>query len=234
MSSVIVTGGAGFIGSHTCVELLAEGYDVVVLDDLRNARTESLRRIERIAGRPVEFHRVDLCDEPALRRVIESCARRDLAGVIHFAGLKAVGDSVARPLEYFSVNLGSTLNLLQCLDRIGCRNLVFSSSSTVYDADHAPPFREDAPLKAANPYGQTKVSIEDILRSTAAADPRWRFLLLRYFNPAGAHASGLLGEDPAGVPGNLIPFIHLVDLARGHLADAVRFQRQNPLGYPAD
>jgi UDP-glucose 4-epimerase len=246
MSTVIVTGGAGYIGSHTCVELHAAGYDVVVVDDLRNAQAESLRRIERISGRAVEFHRVDVADEPALARIFES--RKDLAGVIHFAGLKSVGDSVAQPLEYFSVNLGSTLSLLRAMDRAGCRNLVFSSSSTVYDPDHKPPFGEDAPLRATNPYGATKLIIEDILRSVASVDPRWTLLLLRYFNPVGAHQSGLIGEDPSGIPANLVPyiaqvivgrrpklrvfgtdyptpdgtairdFIHVVDLARGHVA----------------
>ena len=246
MSTVVVTGGAGYIGSHTCVELLAAGYDVVVVDDLRNARAESLRRIEKISGRKVSFHRIDVADEAALLPVLK--AQRDLAGVIHFAGLKAVGDSVARPLEYFSVNLGSTLSLLRCMDAVGCRNLVFSSSSTVYDADHAPPFAEDAPLRASNPYGATKLTIEEMLRSVASVDPRWTVLLLRYFNPVGAHQSGLIGEDPAGIPANLVPYIaqvivgrraklsvfgtdyptpdgtavrdyiHVVDLARGHLA----------------
>lgn len=246
MSTVIVTGGAGYIGSHTCVELLAAGYDVVVVDDLRNARAESLRRIEKISGRKVSFHRVDVADDAALLPIFR--AQNDLAGVIHFAGLKSVGDSVSQPLEYFSVNLGSTLSLLRCMDAAGCRNLVFSSSSTVYDPDHAPPFAEDAPLRATNPYGATKLTIEDILRSVASVDPRWTVLLLRYFNPVGAHQSGLIGEDPAGIPANLVPYIaqvivgrrpklrvfgtdyatpdgtavrdyiHVVDLARGHVA----------------
>ena len=246
MSTVIVTGGAGYIGSHTCVELLAAGYDVVVVDDLRNARAESLRRIEKISGRKVSFHRVDVADDAALLPVLK--AQKDLAGVIHFAGLKSVGDSVSQPLEYFSVNLGSTLSLLRCMDAAGCRNLVFSSSSTVYDPNHPPPFAEDAPLRATNPYGATKLTIEDILRSVGSVDPRWTVLLLRYFNPVGAHPSGLIGEDPAGIPANLVPYIaqvivgrrpmlrvfgtdyptpdgtavrdyiHVVDLARGHVA----------------
>jgi UDP-glucose 4-epimerase len=239
---VFVTGGAGYIGSHTCVELLESGYEVVVYDNLSNAVEESLRRVEAITGKSLRFIRGDIRDAAALERAMEGCE-----AVIHFAGLKAVGESVEKPLEYYENNVGGTLNLLKVMKKLGVRRLVFSSSATVYGEPEFLPLTEEHPLAPANPYGRTKAMIEEILRDLYRSDRSWGIAILRYFNPVGAHASGEIGEDPRGVPNNLMPFvaqvavgrrkelrvygddyptpdgtgvrdyIHVVDLARGHL-----------------
>ena len=210
---VIVSGGAGFIGSHTCVELVAEGYDVVVVDSLVNSSEQAISRVTEITGQSdkVTFFRVDLCDMQALDNVFAQCSKID--AVIHFAALKAVGDSVSRPLDYFENNLGGTFNLLRCMDKYECRRLVFSSSATVYGS--APiPYTETSPVGTGitNPYGRTKFMIEEILRDVHAAPSGkdWSLVLLRYFNPVGAHPSGKIGEDPEGVPNNLMPYISQV------------------------
>ena len=243
--TILVTGGAGYIGSHTSVELLAAGHDVVVVDNLVNSSRESLRRVEELTGRSIEFHQVDLCDGAALAGVFK---RHAFAAVVHFAGLKAVGESCRIPLRYYENNLHGTIELLKAMDRHDCRNIVFSSSATVYGDPASVPITEDFPLQTTNPYGRTKHVIEEILRDQCAADDRWHCLLLRYFNPIGAHSSGSIGEDPRGVPNNLMPYlmqvavglreelvifgddydtpdgtgvrdyIHVVDLALGHLA----------------
>ncbi len=242
---ILVTGGAGYIGSHTCVELLTADYDVVVVDNLDNSTEESLRRVREITGSELEFNRVDICDREALEGVF---ARHEFAAVIHFAGLKAVGESAEIPLRYYGNNLTGTLVLLESMAAHDCFDIVFSSSATVYGDPERVPITEDMPLSATNPYGRTKLFIEEILRDACAADPRWRALLLRYFNPVGAHASGRIGEDPRGLPNNLMPYvmqvavgklervnvfgddyatddgtgmrdyIHVVDLALGHVA----------------
>lgn len=242
---VLVTGGAGYIGSHTTLGLLQEGHDVVVLDNLMNSSKESLRRVEGLSGRSVDFREVDLLDADAVDAVF---AEGSVDAVVHFAGLKAVGESVERPLAYYKNNVVGTLNLLDSMERAGVRRLVFSSSATVYGASDHVPLIEKSPLDATNPYGRTKEQIEDILTDLGAADPRWGIALLRYFNPVGAHESGRIGEDPRGVPNNLLPFvaqvavgrrdkvmvfgndyptpdgtgvrdyIHVMDLAAGHLA----------------
>lgn len=243
--TLLVTGGAGYIGSHTCVELLQAGYGVVVADNLCNSRREVFGRIERIAGRAVTFHECDVRDAAALRGIFREHA---IDAVLHFAGLKAVGESVDRPIEYYDNNVGGTLALCRAMAEAGVRKLVFSSSATVYGDPDAVPVREDHPLRPTNPYGHSKAMIETILQDLFRSDPAWKIALLRYFNPVGAHESGLIGEDPGGVPNNLLPFIaqvavgrrealnvygndyptpdgtgvrdyiHVVDLARGHLA----------------
>ena len=243
--TLLVTGGAGYIGSHTCVELLQAGYGVVVADNLCNSRREVFGRIERIAGRAVTFHECDVRDAAALRGIFREYA---IDAVLHFAGLKAVGESVDRPIEYYDNNVGGTLALCRAMAEAGVRRLVFSSSATVYGDPDAVPVREDHPLRPTNPYGHSKAMIEAILQDLFRSDPAWKIALLRYFNPVGAHESGLIGEDPGGVPNNLLPFIaqvavgrrealnvygndyptpdgtgvrdyiHVVDLARGHLA----------------
>jgi UDP-glucose 4-epimerase len=242
---VLVTGGAGYIGSHTCVELLAAGHDVVVVDDLSNSRPEALRRVAELGGRPLEFHRLDVRDRPALNDVFRH-GRFD--AVIHFAGRKAVGESVEKPLLYYDVNLAGTMRLCEAMAAHEVRNLVFSSSATVYGDPDDVPIPETAPLRATNPYGRTKLFVEEMLRDLHHADPSWNIALLRYFNPVGAHPSGRIGEDPRGVPNNLLPYVaqvavgrlpevrvfggdwdtpdgtgvrdylHVVDLALGHLA----------------
>ena len=243
--NILVTGGAGYIGGHTVIELLAKGHDVTVVDNLRNSKEESLRRVREIAGRPFAFHKVDLLDRAKLDAVF-AAARYD--AVIHFAGLKAVGESVQKPLEYYHNNITGTLVLLEVMRAHGVKLLVFSSSATVYGAPKSMPLREDALVSATNPYGQTKLMIEQMLRDLDAAGPGWGIALLRYFNPVGAHSSGRIGEDPNGIPNNLMPYvaqvavgklpklrvfgsdyptrdgtgvrdyIHVVDLAQGHLA----------------
>ena len=248
MPTILVTGGAGYIGTHTCVELLGAGYDVVVVDNLLNSDAEALRRVRAIAGRDLAFHAVDLLDKAGVERVF---AAHRIDAVIHFAGLKAVGESVQQPLRYYHNNLTGTLHLLQVMNDRGVKRLVFSSSATVYGDPKSVPIREDFPLGATNPYGSTKQMIEDMCRDLAKADAGWSIALLRYFNPIGAHPSGRIGEDPVGIPNNLMPFllqvavgkrpklsvygndwptkdgtgvrdyIHVVDLALGHLA-AVR------------
>ncbi len=249
--SILVTGGAGYIGSHTCLELLAAGHRVVVVDNLDNSSEESLRRVRALTGCPLEFNRVDLRHGEALRGVF---ARHDFDAVIHFAGLKAVGESAQIPLRYYDNNITGTLRLLEVMQEHGVRDLVFSSSATVYGEPARVPITEDFPLSATNPYGRTKLFIEEILRDLCAADPAWRAVLLRYFNPVGAHPSGRIGEDPQGLPNNLMPYvmqvavgklpelqvfgadydtpdgtgvrdyIHVVDLALGHLAAIDRLQ----------
>lgn len=208
---VLVTGGAGFIGSHTSVELLAAGHDVFVVDDLSNASEEAVRRVAEIAGRPVGFAQLDVADGEALGRVFDEFAPDS---VIHFAALKAVGESVADPLRYYRVNLDTTLTLLEVMRAHGVFRLAFSSSATVYGMASEPPFAEDAPLAPVNPYGQTKFMIEQILADLAASDERWRIGVLRYFNPVGAHPSGRIGEHPSGVPNNLFPFVAQVAVGR--------------------
>ncbi|MCC2639124.1 MAG: UDP-glucose 4-epimerase [Moraxellaceae bacterium] len=208
---VMVTGGAGYIGTHTCVELLAAGHVPVVVDNFCNSRPEALSRVRAIAGREFPVHEMDVRDREALRRVF-AAERPD--AVIHFAGLKAVGESVAVPWRYYDNNLGSTLALVEVMREAGCRQLVFSSSATVYGIPEAVPLTEDSPLAAINPYGRTKLMIEQMLQDLALAEPDWQVALLRYFNPVGAHESGLIGEDPAGIPNNLMPFVTQVAVGR--------------------
>lgn len=208
---VMVTGGAGYIGSHTVVRLLAAGHEPVIVDSFVNAKPSVLGRIEQITGHRVRCHVVDLCDQARTSQVFADSA---VDAVIHFAALKAVGESVAQPLRYWTNNLGATFSLLSAMTAHGVATLVFSSSATVYGADSPVPMREDAPLAATNPYGQTKVAIEHLLRDVAVADPSARIAVLRYFNPVGAHPSGLLGEDPHGTPNNLVPFLAQVAVGR--------------------
>ena len=212
MSVILVTGGAGFIGSHTCVELLAAGHELVVLDNLSNSKEDVLGRVARISGKPLTFIQADIRDRAALDAVFRDHA---IDAVIHFAGLKAVGESVAQPLAYFDNNLKGSINLLQAMQQAGCRTLVFSSSATVYGDPHAVPIHEDFPLSATNPYGRSKLMIEDMLRDLVKGEEgsQWRVAILRYFNPVGARESGLIGEDPKGIPNNLLPYI--ADVAAG-------------------
>lgn len=243
--TVLVTGGYGYLGSHTVVQLLAAGYEVVVVDDLSNCKRSVGARIDELSGKSHTLRVFDVRDEDRLRALF---AERDFDAVVHFAGRKAVGESVAEPLAYYATNLGATITLLQVMTDHGVRKLVFSSSATVYGEDSKPPFTEDMPRSANNPYGSTKLMIEQILEDVAATDEKWRIAALRYFNPVGAHPSGRIGEDPHGIPNNLMPylaqvavgkraelqvfgddydtpdgtgvrdFIHVEDLAAGHLA----------------
>ena len=208
---VLVTGGAGYIGSHTTLVLLEAGHEVVVVDNLSNSKREALRRVEELTGRAVEFHQVDLLDRPALDAVFRH-GRID--AVLHFAGLKAVGESVSQPLRYFHNNVTGTLVLLEVMEHHAVRTVVFSSSATVYGDPHAVPITEDFPLSATNPYGRSKLMIEEILRDLHRADPAWRVGILRYFNPVGAHPSGRIGEDPNGIPNNLLPYVAQVAIGR--------------------
>ena len=208
---ILVTGGAGYIGSHTCLELLQAGHEVVVVDNLSNSKEESLKRIQEISGKSLEFHRVDLLDREALDRVF---AGADIDAVIHFAGLKAVGESVKIPLSYYHNNITGTLILCELMGKYGVKNLVFSSSATVYGDPATVPITEDFPLGSTNPYGRTKLMIEEILRDWQASDSSLNVALLRYFNPIGAHKSGRIGEDPNGIPNNLIPFISQVAVGK--------------------
>jgi len=242
---IFVTGGAGYIGSHTCVELLNAGHTVTVFDNLSNSQPEALQRVERITGKSVHFVEGDIRDQAALTAALQASQP---TAVIHFAGLKAVGESVAQPLHYYDNNVVGTLCLLRAMQAAAVKTLVFSSSATVYGDPQRLPLTEDHPLSATNPYGQTKLVIENMLRDLYRSDAAWRIAILRYFNPVGAHASGLIGEDPQGVPNNLLPYvaqvavgrrdclnvwgndyptpdgtgvrdyIHVVDLALGHLA----------------
>ena len=244
MKKVLVTGGAGYIGSHTCIELLNAGFEVVVVDNLSNSNTESLTRVESITGKSVRFYQADIRNNSDLEVVF---AEHSFDSVIHFAGLKAVGESVAEPLKYFDNNIYGTQVLLQCMQRHELFNLVFSSSATVYGEPKSVPITESFPLSAVNPYGRSKLVVEEMLRDLGVSDSRWNAILLRYFNPAGAHPSGLIGEDPKDIPNNLMPYIsqvavnkleylsvfgddyptadgtgvrdyiHVVDLAKGHL-----------------
>jgi len=210
--SILVTGGAGYIGSHTCVELLNAGYDVAVVDNLSNSRREAIRRVEEITGRPVAFYQVDLLDKPALEEVFRG---HPIEAVIHFAALKAVGESVEKPLEYYWNNIAGTLTLLRTMREFGVKRIVYSSSATVYAVPDSPrPLTEDSPLGPVNPYGRTKWMGELILRDLHAADPEWAIAILRYFNPVGAHPSGRIGEDPEGIPNNLMPYITQVAVGR--------------------
>ena len=242
---LLITGGAGYIGSHTCVELLNSGHEVVVVDNLANSKAAALERVKEITGKDFSFCKADLLDREALDKVFAG-ERPD--GVIHFAGLKAVGESVAKPLEYYHNNIVGTINLLEMMRKYDAKRLVFSSSATVYGDPASVPITEDFPLSVTNPYGRTKLMIEDILRDLYRSDDSWSIVLLRYFNPVGAHESGRIGEDPAGIPNNLMPYIsqvaagklkrlrvfgkdyptpdgtgvrdyiHVVDLAKGHIA----------------
>ena len=244
-SSILVTGGAGYVGSHTVVELLAEGHEVFIVDNLCNSSPAVIDKIAAIAGRRPEFAKLDMRDRVGLRNLFSA---HSFDAVLHFAGLKAVGESVAKPLLYYDNNVAGTISLVESMAEAAVKTLVFSSSATVYGDPPAVPITEDFALSATNPYGRSKLMIEDILRDTARSDPQWRVALLRYFNPVGAHESGLIGEDPRGTPNNLMPYvaqvaagilsqlsvfgadyptpdgtgvrdyIHVVDLAKGHLA----------------
>jgi UDP-glucose 4-epimerase len=208
---ILVTGGAGYIGSHTCVDLLQAGHEVIVIDSLINSKEESIRRIAEITGRKLTFHKVDLLDKAAVDKVLKES---QVEAVIHFAGLKAVGESVAMPLQYYKNNLIGSLVLFEVMANHEVRNLVFSSSATVYGDPATLPITEDFPLKASNPYGWAKVMLEQILRDLCQAEPALNVALLRYFNPVGAHPSGRIGEDPKGIPNNLVPYIAQVAVGR--------------------
>ena len=210
--TVLVTGGAGYIGSHACVELLAKGYDVVVVDNLVNSSAKAVERVEQIAGKDVSFYEVDVRDRGRLDAIF---SKHDVGCVIHFAGLKAVGESVVMPLEYYDNNLFSTVTLCEVMREHKCKNIIFSSSATVYSGDNEMPLKETSKTgMCTNPYGWTKYMSEQIMRDMAFADKEWSVSLLRYFNPIGAHSSGLIGEDPRGIPNNLMPFIAQVDVGR--------------------
>lgn len=220
---LIVTGGAGYIGSHTCLALLEAGHEIAVIDNLCNSKEESLRRVQELTGKRLAFYRVDLQDGEALRRVFKGFP---CDAVLHFAGLKAVGESVGMPLRYFRNNVGGTLELCEAMQEYGVRKLVFSSSATVYGDPARVPITEDAPLSATNPYGRSKLMIEGILGDLHVADPCWSIAILRYFNPVGAHPSGRMGEDPNGIPNNLVPYIARV--AAGRLAKLSVFGADYP------
>jgi UDP-glucose 4-epimerase len=250
---IFVTGGAGYIGSHTCVELLNAGHQVTVFDNLSNSQPEAMRRVERITGKTLNFVSGDIRNQPELQSALKASGAD---AVIHFAGLKAVGESVAQPLHYYDNNVLGTLKLLQAMQACDVKSIVFSSSATVYGDPQRLPLTENHPLSATSPYGQTKLVIENILRDLYRSDPSWHIGILRYFNPVGAHTSGLIGEDPQGLPNNLLPFvaqvavgrreflniwgddydtpdgtgvrdyIHVVDLALGHLAALKHLQTQ--------
>lgn len=241
---ILVTGGLGFIGSHTVVELLDNNYDVIIIDNLSNSKIEVLDKLKKITGKDIKFYQNDVCDKEALRKIFKE---NNIDGVIHFAGFKAVGESVAKPLMYYRNNIDSTLTLLEVMAEYSCYNIIFSSSATVYGNPKSLPIYEDFPLSTTNPYGTTKLFIEYILNDLYVSDNNWNITILRYFNPIGAHKSGLIGEDPNGIPNNLMPYIvkvatgelpilsifgddyntsdgtgvrdyiHVVDLARGHV-----------------
>lgn len=247
---ILLTGGAGYIGSHTAIELMNAGYEIVICDDFSNSKPEAIKRVKEIAGKDFAFYRVNVCDKKALEEVFE---KEEISSVIHFAGFKAVGESVAKPLEYYKNNLDSTLTLLEVMKEYGVKNIIFSSSATVYGAPDEVPIKETAAVgRCTNPYGWTKYMIERILEGVCVADKSFSAVLLRYFNPVGAHSSGRIGEDPQGIPNNLMPYvsqvavgklkevsvygndyptkdgtgvrdyIHVVDLAKGHVA-AVKY-----------
>ncbi|MCM1507860.1 MAG: UDP-glucose 4-epimerase GalE [Ruminococcus flavefaciens] len=211
MGKILVTGGTGFIGSHTCVELLSNGHEIVIVDNLSNSKETVVDRIEKITGKKVAFFKVDICDYEALSGVFRE---NKIDAVIHFAGLKAVGESVRKPLEYYTNNIHGTLVLLRVMRENNCKRIVFSSSATVYGMNNKAPYTEDMPTSATNPYGYTKVMIEQILRDVCVADEDFSAVALRYFNPIGAHSSGLIGEDPNGIPNNLVPYIAQVASGR--------------------
>ena len=256
MGMILVTGGAGYIGSHTCVELLHAGFDVVVVDNLKNSKLEAIKRVEKITGKSLHFEQADVRDRAALRDIFNRFA---VAGVIHFAGLKAVGESAELPLEYYDNNISGSIALAEVMAEFGCTRIVFSSSATVYGEKAPVPYVETLPTEASNVYGRTKLMVEEILKDACAApESPWRVSLLRYFNPIGAHPSGLIGEDPNGIPNNLLPYIaqvsvgkreylgvfgddyptrdgtgvrdyiHVVDLARGHLAALDKLLNSDP------
>ncbi len=204
MSTILVTGGTGYIGSHTCVELIKAGYDVVVLDNLYNSSEAVLDRIEMISGTKPKFYKTDILDKQGLKKVFDE---NKIDAVIHFAGYKAVGESVQIPLTYYENNISGSVNLYEAMAAAGCKTLVFSSSATVYGSPKSVPIREDFPTSTTNPYGSTKLMNEHILADVCVSDPEWSVLLLRYFNPIGAHQSGLIGEVPNGIPNNLVPYI---------------------------
>ena len=208
---ILVTGGAGYIGSHTCLELLGNDYEVAVVDNLSNSKEESLKRVMQLAGKRLEFYKVDLLDRDSLNDVFE---KNSFDAVVHFAGLKAVGESVYSPLSYYKNNVAGTIALCEAMIRHNIKNLIFSSSCTVYGNPYKLPITEDFPLLPTNPYGRTKLIIEDILRDLHSADHTWNIVLLRYFNPVGAHQSGRIGEDPNGIPNNLFPFISQVAIGK--------------------
>ena len=208
---ILVTGGAGYIGSHTCIELLQAGHEVVVVDNLINSKEESLKRVQELTGETLAFHKVDLLNKRELDDVFH---KSSIDAVIHFAGLKAVGESVSIPLHYYHNNVTGTLILCDVMETYGVKNLVFSSSATVYGEPDKVPINEDFPLSATNPYGRSKLMIEEILRDLYSAEPSWNIAILRYFNPVGAHSSGRIGEDPNGIPNNLMPFISRVAVGR--------------------
>ncbi len=250
---ILVTGGAGYIGSHTCLDLLQNGHETVVVDNLCNASRESLKRVEELSGKPIRFYEADLRDAAALDQIF---AKERPEAVIHFAGLKSVPESVAKPLLYYDNNINGTLQLFQCMQKYGVYRFVFSSSATVYGSPKTVPIKEDFPLSVTNPYGRTKLMIEDMLRDLAVADPKFDIVLLRYFNPIGADQSGRIGEDPNGIPNNLVPYItqvivgkreyvrvygndyptpdgtgvrdyiHVTDLAQGH-TKAIEYMQQH-------
>lgn len=201
---ILLTGGLGYIGSHTAVELCEAGYDVVIIDNLSNSKIETLDKLEQIVGSPIKFYKGDVQDKEVLRRVF---IENDITAVMHFAGYKAVGESVEKPLEYYDNNINCTIALLQVMREFDCKNFVFSSSATVYGRAKSMPIYEDFPVSATNPYGRTKLFIEEILKDVQHADPTLNVAILRYFNPIGAHSSGLIGEDPNGIPNNLMPYI---------------------------
>lgn len=212
--NILVTGGAGYIGSHTVLQLLLGGYRAVVVDNLDNSSDVAIKRVQELAGeyaRNLVFHRMDLRDKPALEQIFAS---NKFDAVIHFAGLKAVGESVKKPLMYYNNNITGTIILLEVMAAHGCKNLVFSSSATVYGWPKVVPCTEESPINAANPYGRTKLFIEEICRDVRKSDSGWKIILLRYFNPVGAHPSGYIGEDPRGIPNNLMPFIQQVAVGR--------------------
>ena len=254
---ILVTGGAGFIGSHTCIELLNNGNEVVVVDNLYNANKKSLEVVERVTGKKVTFYEADIRDETKLDEIFEK--EGNIFGVIHFAGLKAVGESCQLPLKYYDNNVAGTTTLCRVMEKHNCKNIIFSSSATVYGDPHALPIKEDFPLSVTNPYGRTKLILEEILGDVYAADNEWNVVLLRYFNPIGAHEGGDIGEDPTGIPNNLLPYvmqvavgklekvnvfgddfdthdgtgvrdyIHVVDLARGHVAALKKLEKGSGL-----
>ena len=211
MSNILVTGGTGFIGSHTCVELLNAGHSVIIVDNLSNSKAESANRIEKIANKKVKLYIADICDKSKLSDIFRE---NKIDAVIHFAGLKAVGESVSKPVEYYSNNIYGTLVLIDVMRENNCKKIVFSSSATVYGMDNKAPYTEDMPTSATNPYGYTKVMIEQILRDVCVADKDFSVVALRYFNPIGAHKSGLIGEDPNGIPNNLLPYIAQVAIGK--------------------
>lgn len=253
----MVTGAAGYIGSHTCVGLLEAGFDVLAIDNLCNSSSESLRRVEQITGKSLAFHELDTRDEEGLEHIFRQYS---VDAIIHFAGLKAVGESVAKPLEYYDNNVSGTVSLLKAANHAGIRHFVFSSSATVYGDPDFSPVPETARLSVANPYGRSKLMVEEVLNDLSFSDSSWSIAILRYFNPVGAHASGLIGEDPHGVPNNLMPYvaqvavgrlkelsvfggdyptedgtgvrdyIHVMDLARGHV-DALNYLFENKKGF---